>query len=51
MPVLGLVFLAGGTDGRTSSLVQIWSVTIPIFICSLYALFRLARAERLTAIA
>ena len=50
LPVVFLVFLAGGTDGKSSSLILIYSVTIPIFICSLFALYRLTTASRLSSI-
>lgn len=50
MPLVVLVFFAGGTDGKKSSLILIWSVTIPIFLCSIYALYRLVRADRLMAL-
>ena len=47
LPIVFIVFLAGGTDGKMSSLILIYSVTIPIFIASLYALYRLVTANRL----
>ena len=50
LPVVFIVFLAGGTDGKMSSLALIYSVTIPIFVCSLFALYRLATASRLMAL-
>lgn len=50
LPVVMLVFMAGGTDGKKSSLILIWSVTIPIFFCALYALYRLITAVRLAPI-
>ena len=38
-PFLLIAFVAGGTDGKLSSLIGVWSVVIPIAACSLYTLY------------
>jgi hypothetical protein len=40
-PFLFIAFIAGGTDGKMSSLVSVWAIVIPIAACGAYTLYRL----------
>ena len=56
MPFVAIAFFAAGTDGKASSQLAVWAFVIPIGLCQLYAVYRIAfgsgwgtRADLVTA--
>jgi len=49
-PLVMFMFVAGGADGKRSS-ANAWALgTAPVFLCAIFALYRLVRAEKLVPI-
>ena len=46
-PLVMFMFVAGGADGKMSSAITWALVTAPVFLCAIFAVYRLIRAEKL----
>ena len=42
MPFVVIAFLAAGTDGKASSLIAVWAFVIPVALCQIHSIYRLA---------
>jgi hypothetical protein len=46
-PLVMFMFVAGGADGKKSSAITWALATAPVFLCAIFAVYRLIRAEKL----
>jgi hypothetical protein len=46
-PLVMFMFVAGGADGKKSSAITWALATAPVFLCAIFAVYRLSRAEML----
>ena len=46
-PLVMFMFVAGGADGKKSSATSWALATAPVFLCAIFAVYRLIRADKL----
>ena len=50
LPLVFLFLFGAGADSRGDNQILIYTLAVPIIVCSVYALYRLVRATELTLV-